>query len=251
MNERENSIFKTFFKVSQKNYLHDLQKGLLYMKRLQYYIDLENNSSNHSMGDGQEAQEIIYNVDTTLSDCNDNKEIGTFKVNKMTIDLGYKDNPVFCLATLDERNIISDSSTQINFGFSEEQIKEFKNFGDSVLLITNPTEFLNRIEKAFNRLNLQFYYDKVSYSIENDSRKLNDIFSPSSYYRIAFWKRKEYECQQEFRIMPKLKITNPDYFWLEIGDISDISKIIPFDIFFNYKICQDFISNKISFIEAV
>ena len=45
-------------------------------------------------------------------------------------------------------------------------------------------------------------------------------------HNIAFWKRDTYKVQQEFRIVLWKKDANKDYIEFDIGDISDISKVI-------------------------
>lgn len=74
-------------------------------------------------------------------------------------------------------------------------------------------------------LNLnKIYFNKVHYYDEKVDWA--DIFISliQGTHNIAFWKRKAYSNQQEFRIVIPVEDYTEDHIELDIGDISDISK---------------------------
>ncbi len=111
------------------------------------------------------------------------------------------------------------------FEFDDEQKEELRNFGDAALVILDSEEFLARIKKAAEEKGCKIYFNKVHYYDE----KIDwvDIFISliQGTHNIAFWKRKAYSNQQEFRIVIPVEDYTEDHIELDIGDISDISKI--------------------------
>ena len=55
-------------------------------------------------------------------------------------------------------------------------------------------------------------------------------------HNIAFWKRKAYSNQQEFRIVIPVEDYTEDHIELDIGDISDISKTFTTEQFLTMQV---------------
>lgn len=63
------------------------------------------------------------------------------------------------------------------------------------------------------------YYDETQDSVDYIASLL------SGMHNVAFWKRKKYYYQQEFRFLIHAQNHDKDHLELNIGDIRDISKV--------------------------
>ncbi|NFH34360.1 hypothetical protein FDC49_18060 [Clostridium sporogenes] len=91
--------------------------------------------------------------------------------------------------------------------------KKVKEFGEWFLLINDVSEFLQRVSKKLKTLNVDFKGKLVEYKDLNKYNGKVDLFT----------KNANYAYQKEYRIV--LDCYNEDPYILDIGDISDISKI--------------------------
>lgn len=150
---------------------------------------------------------------------------------KATMDFGYMKYPVFCMFRYDERNKLSETTEdgQELFGFSPEQVRYMPEFGDSVLVIKDADEFIRRVATALQKEGLIHARGNVRYFDGNDLEYFQDVKDEPVH--TAFWKRKKYSYQQEFRILIDKPIE--DHYILNIGDISDISKIMKSELMLN------------------
>lgn len=237
----ENNVIEKFtilIKFGEKENLLKLQEGNLYMKNLKYYNDLEEKQALIGMGDKDDGKAVLTYVDFKMIDIDTGKIILAGKYDKAVLDYKICNNPVFCLFALDNRNIVkygslNEDNIDYRMEFTEIQKKEFKkNFGDSALLINNPYEFINRINKSFKEQELSFLNGKVDYYDQsiNDKEMIDSI--KQDYNKVAFWKRKsDFDYQQEYRILCT-SIEVDDYIQINIGDIKDITQIIPMEEIF-------------------
>lgn len=171
-------------RFSKREYNEQLRDvGLLHMKPLSYFVELESESSR---GDPFEGTTNITQP----------KHIGEFTISsplagKIDVDPSELAGPirislnktstcnVYCMfaitqtvdgALVDERNI---------------------EFGDSFVLILNPTEFLNRVslaarERGFRvECGLVDYYDAENYSGKTGRFKKRSIYSHQNEFRIV------------------------------------------------------------------
>ena len=107
---------------------------------------------------------------------------------------------------------ISEDETKENPYF---QIPEtMKQMGDSYLVINNPKQFMDRIEKRLEKTGFEFNYGIVNYYDETQDQKNLTLFH----------KPKSFEYQNEFRILLKSNLTVPIEF--DIGNLTDIAEII-------------------------
>ena len=210
---------------SQKN-IKSLQSGQFYMKRLQYYIDLEKSTSDEMVGDEYEGQMLLTDVKVSLFTHDTHEYLGKIHAPTSSFNLGYSNNPVFCMYMYDFRNYFSeeirDELLHIRYGFSSEQYEKIKDFGESALVITNTNEFFNRVDLAFKKRGISYCRDLVSYYDGNIIQHLKEVQANNS--RIAFWKRQKYAFQQEYRFFAYTEVA--DNLTLDIGDISDISQVL-------------------------
>ena len=113
-----------------------------------------------------------------------------------------------------------------SFRFTDEQKENIESFGNTALLILDKDEFLSRIRKAAQKAGYELYEGFVRYYDETQD-SLNLIMSLlTGMQNIAFWKRKKYYYQQEFRLLVHAQNCEKEHIELNIGDIRDISKVL-------------------------
>ena len=217
-------------KFGSRDRLESLQKGCLYIKNLQYFIDLEKNNPLGSGGQGDmfEGQSVTYNSIVEIRDYHTQTLVYRGPAEYPATSFGYEKYPVFCMFMLDSRNLVNikvDSNKLIrSYRFTNEQRSRIaKDFGNYVLMISDADEFVRRIKKGLGVSGIARYTKgRVQYYKPNDFNNFKDICNNS--INAAFWKRREYSFQQEFRILVHKEVD--DHLQADIGDISDISQLI-------------------------
>lgn len=201
-------------KFQNRDKIESLQKGKLYMKSLAYYRERERETGDDTVGDLFEAMIHINNGYIIIPELGINE-----KLSDALINTNFANSFVFCLLSLAERTE--------TFKFSDEQKKKILDFGDSALLITDRDKFLQRIETALERQNLEYHHDYVDYYDETKDNIIDwiSLISNRDEY-VAFRKRIRYAYQQEYRFLIKHPPTEEDYFELDIGNIEGISVIL-------------------------
>jgi hypothetical protein len=201
-----------FIKLGRKEHMDHFRTGMLYMNTLSYFRELE---ADMARGDRCEGLDSILQpkdlgeafIDSglpTIGRFNINPEdlAGPIRISKnrtLTCNL-------FCLYTL--ANPVKDSLFP----------KEHQWFGDSLVLITNTQEFLNRVSSAAAEQRLPMKGALVEYFDENTYSGGVGRFKKSS--RFAY--------QNEFRIAIETGLD--EVFKFQIGDLHDVtSEVIPFD----------------------
>ncbi|WP_240077961.1 hypothetical protein [Enterococcus gallinarum] len=237
--------FFLLMKFGSRKNLEMLQQGKVYMKNLQYYIDLETATEDEDVGDKFDGLLPLQDVKVSVYTVDSNEFVTQINAPIATMDLGYKKSPVFCMFILDYRNTTSTSLTddelKIRFDFSDEQKNRLKNFGDSVLLITNVEKFFARMKNGLNDAGISYTRDRVKYYDRNALEHIKDIQDNNA--RIGFWKRKKYEYQQEYRFLAFDTMID-DHVIIDIENLSDISRLESTEVILNtfvevkYKIDQ-------------
>lgn len=142
---------------SEKN-LKKLQAGQLYMKNLKYYVDLEKTTDDEDIGDKYDGQMVLQNVKISMYTVDTHEFVAQFDAPAASMNLGYLECPVFCMFMFDYRNHvdkhIDGDNLTVRYQFTEEQLEKMPNFGDSVLIIKNGDEFINRVKKDFWMLDM-------------------------------------------------------------------------------------------------
>ncbi|WP_320034785.1 hypothetical protein [Halarcobacter sp.] len=188
-------------KFGKKKYMEQLlEKGTIYMNRLSYYRE----NSNEEIGDRFEG--AIYNcpISKTKTFINE-KYFRNDLVDGSSKVLNLNQNPfLYCM-----------------YGNFVKEKKQFKNvleiddknikFGDSIVIIDNPQEFMNRILNRCPKLT----YHKIRYINENEYLGKMDYFT----------KYEKYKHQQEFRLAYLDEESDKKDFTFDIGSISDIASI--------------------------
>lgn len=216
MHNKNNTVqIKGFPLIKFQSYdrIQKLQQGLLYMKNLDYYRELEKTSGDNMVGDLFEG--MLHVNEAKLIIPESGEEI---IIEDDLIPTSFSDSYAFCMFGI-------NSNIQ-TFQFTDEQKKEICKFGDTALIITDRDEFFRRIFIAADKEKLKGFHGFVKYYDE----KVNSVNLLASLINgmenVAFWKRDTYRYQQEYRFIIQMEEINKDYYELNIGNIEDISKII-------------------------
>lgn len=224
--------FWSLFKVSSYERLVEMQKGILYMNSLDYFSSLKDEES---LALRVDELEKVYGVlragknstgHATLSiDMGNGKELDLGPESILTANFARPKNiMLFCMgAFADGQNglIPGENSDTIVFD------KKFLEFGSHLLLIINPGEFSKRINRAIKKdegiFNSKYFHD--GYGLVN-YKPLNEYSGPIG----LFTKDLRYSWQMEFRLTFGVEnecLNNNGAYELNVGDISDISHIVP------------------------
>ena len=199
-------------KFKSREIIESLQSGKIYLSCLKWFRDYENDSGDMVIGDSLEG--MLHVVDGTMI----NKSTGEhLELSKSTLYTSASNSFVYCMSCI-------NPNTE-RFEYSELQKKDFKEFGDTALVILDSADFINRVRKAATDKGYTIYFDRVHYYDTNIDTVDVWLSMFQGIHNIAFWKRKEYEHQQEFRMLIPADNCTDDHIELDIGDISDISSI--------------------------
>ena len=112
----------------------------------------------------------------------------------------------------------------------EDQVERFKaslaihrsNFGmgQYCVVITNNQEFIARIDTALREKCFRIARGLVEYFDEQEFHGSLDAD------KVGFYKRSTYEFQSEYRFLVDSDVSPESPFWLEVGDLSDITMIM-------------------------
>ncbi len=195
-------------KLGQREHMEQFRKGRLYMNPLRYFRDLESDPARADRYEGAthifQPKDVVF----TLSAPGfgkiavDSKDLAAAMTISMNSELRCN---VFCL------HAITEPIKGTPFPSKHEW------FGESMVLVLNAPEFLNRVvsaaeaQKFAGKSKLVEYIDDEAYTGKLDRFKKSDRFAHQREYRIAL----------------DSPGTNP--LILAIGDITDIpSEVLPF-----------------------
>lgn len=199
-------------KFQSRELIESLQNGLIYMNSLEWFRKHENDDGDVVVGDSFEAMLHINEGKFILPDTGEIIEIKDELI-RTTSSNDY----AYCMFGVNPYSK--------NFSFTSEQKKNIQSFGNTALLILDKDEFFNRLRAAALKEGYEIYGGFVHYYDETQD-SVDYIASLLSGMRnVAFWKRKKYYYQQEFRFLIHAKNHDKDHLELNIGDIRDISKV--------------------------
>ena len=220
-------------KFGSEENLKKLQAGQLYMKNLKYYVDLEKTTDDEAVGDKYDGQMVLQDVKINMFTVDTHEFIAQFDAPAASMNLGYLECPVFCMFMYDYSNHVEEhldgDILTVRYQFTEEQLEKMPTFGDSVLIIKNGDEFINRVKNGLLNAGYGFTRDYVQYYGFNNIEHLKQVQKDNS--RIAFWKREKYSYQQEYRLLVHDFVD--DHLSVDIGDISDITDLLKADELLN------------------
>jgi len=233
-----NSFF--LVKVTKSEYAEKLMNGEVFMQSLGHFRRIESKTKDEKLEiqidftEGVQGyigsfDEIRDNLDKAIVDDHDEfcaalKRLGVENPKPFyLLDNPDEDEKVFCMYTFYFDTI---NKTYL---LPTDRLRDF---GDTVVIIYNPLEFLQRMYNAISEIGV-FSQEKIRY------RK---IFIDGNDFWGKGYKSSKFTWQQEYRIMCKEYQPSEKPLILNIGDISDIAKKINIDVFLD--------SNNFSFIEG-
>jgi hypothetical protein len=198
-------------KLGQREHLEAVRQGRLYMNTLSYFIELE---KDEARGDPLEGTETIiqpkdigdFYIDPNIPGMGRITITGADLAGPLRIRLnGTSACNLFCLFA------ITSPIDDVIFP------RQYKWFGDSILLVTNTQEFLSRLERAATEQQLSGAGRLVTYYDENAySGRTGRFMKSSRYYH-----------QKEYRLVLETGKECP--FVFNVGDLADItSEVLPF-----------------------
>ena len=143
----------------------------------------------------------------------------TVAVNDGLLKTSESNDFVFCMFGI--------NSSSEKFKFTDKQKEKMLSFGDTALIVLDHDEFIRRVEIAAEKAGYKVYFKPVQYydpTIDGVNMLISLL---AGMWNIAFWKRDSYAYQQEVRFVFTPGDENVDHIELDIGDISDITAIIP------------------------
>ena len=207
-------------KFKSKEIIDSLRSGKIYLNSLKWFRDYENDNGDMVIGDSFEGMIHISEGELLIPSISEHTHL-----EKRLINTSATNSYVFCMSCIHPQNE--------SFKYSELQKQDFREFGDTALVILDSEEFLKRIEAEATKQGYKIYFNEVRYY----NPDVDDIARWSSLkqgmHNVAFWKREEYRHQQEFRMVILDDGQGQDHIELEIGDISEISMVFPIDKILN------------------
>jgi len=214
MIKNDKNIIHHLIKLGKKEHIEGFRnKGIVFMNSINFFKEMEEDEQRKDLHEGIERIEQV----TWIKIEGKGKEIEFRKDTKENILSSAQlrvANPEL------EGNLYSMIAITTDLYAKTDKLdKRNMEFGDSFLVIFNPKEFLNRIDKAVKILELEYYWNLVSYYDEESHNGNLGIFNKS----------KKYEHQNEFRIF--VENNKKEELILNIGSIEDVSKIFDIDEF--------------------
>ncbi len=207
-----------FCKFNPRDRLEALRdRGYLYLKNINYYIEEEKETLIKGKGDIDEAVMFksskvkIFLPDTDI-------QIGEAKSGVAVNQLVLR-QPIYCMTykNITENIVAFDYPTfQASVSF-DDRLKEF---GEYVLVIHDVGEFLKRVKEKLNKLGISFQHGVVKYRdtdhlyFDNNQVEMNTAFNKNPFF----------DYQSEFRILLNNEVE--DHYTFEIGSVKDISVLL-------------------------
>lgn len=230
--------FHMLIKFGTLENLECFQCGSLYMKNLRFYNELECEAG-QGKPDKYDGKWRMNGGRFALIDPNTSALVATGTAKETVFSFSYEKHPVFCLFCCDERNCgkyqVDKNTCVIPVSFSAEQVQKLKTgLGSYALIILDTDEFLMRVDKAFCQENIDYMKGRVLYNQGNCIERVNSILSNRD--NVAFNKdAADFSYQQEFRFLVMNRPVE-DHLSIPIGDLHDITKIVPTDELLQYRI---------------
>jgi len=201
-------------KFQSADRIEQLRQGHLYAKTLSYYRQCEKETGDVDIGDEFEAM-LHVNQGQMI-----NKKTGeAVTLDDSLISTSSSDDFVFCMFGI--------YPSLDSFEFSDKQKERMLSFGDTALLILDSDAFINRVLRVATALGYEYHFEAVQYFDPQVDYANIWISLMRGMWNIAFWKRESYRYQQEGRFVFTPNKSGADHIDLDIGNISDISEVIP------------------------
>ncbi|MEX2437327.1 MAG: hypothetical protein WD509_01980 [Candidatus Paceibacterota bacterium] len=204
---KSNTLLNGAIKIGQEDHINELHKeGHLFCNTLKYFREIEKKDFNrHDDREGAFKTEVVENPEDYKLSIDGKKAPVTLTFLRFNeFDSAKEYYKLFCLFGVKRKHVTGKP-------FLYEKILKF---GEKALIILDLQEFIDRIKKRLNELELEFKCAHVKYYEENG---INEKLT-------AFHKPDKFQYQEEFRILIKEDSKTP--FSFKIGSIEDISTVI-------------------------
>ena len=223
------------FKISSVERLTAMQHGLLYMNSLSYFAKVENEPSKSLRGDplepvigrvyGGKDGEKYHQFTLSYGKGDDAKVLEITQSAVLTVEIPKPSNVmIFCLSA-----IALDPKWMTLGEFNHMLNRRLFELGSHALIITNPGAFADRLNRA-TKANRYIYgseYFQGGYGLV----EYMDLAGASTYIGV-FRKDRRYSWQNEFRLCFGVEsegLNAAGAFEFQIGDISDITSLVPLE----------------------
>lgn len=251
-------------RVDKKEYLERLQKGEFFMRSSLYYQTLEGTDTARS--DPYDGA-IPATTPTGLSF----SKLGISDVSNPRIMIGHTFTKCFFHYNKTDCHPIEDGVYLLSM--TADARKALASFSAPyALVILNPSKFVEQVDRACEKKALRLWYADVEYLTPQQLQKReHDFLTGRSKKHPGFYKRVDFQAQQEFRFcvrLPYNHISDPiiingvecqmidletkeETYTLDIGGLESISCIFPVLDILNYPVVVDTNHNIVSFLREV
>ncbi|WP_269915512.1 hypothetical protein [Acinetobacter sp. HY1485] len=221
-----NILAKLFQK---KQYMEDFLDGNLHINHLGYYFNLESGNLKDTQADRLEGVtrqsqpkdvKISFNIPGT-------EEWHTIPAEDHAGPIYLQDEYLFnlkCLCFYSPTIYLDNSDSVKNQLLISKKMQD--DFGDFIVFFHNPSEFLNRVQKAVKKNGYGYKSNRVNYFSSVDNFQACDSSK-------GFDKRDIFSFQKEYRILIETLEHEPTPLKLQIGNIRDICAFMTVDQFNN------------------
>lgn len=192
---------------SEKNHLQELQNGLMYMRNVSHYRQMESESGNTIQGDQLESK-LPYSGRHFKKLLRDNNIPMENIVSNWS--LMAANTFICCMYAYKESNIVNRGKNEIALGINMEQ-DYLNKLGDHALVICDPDRFI----QSFNSISTEYNYKQHGYvkyydlhdheTSDTETEKyivhLASTDPQKTIRRPEFIKHIKYEYQQEYRFV--------------------------------------------------
>ena len=203
-----------FVKFGEKERIETFQKeGLLYMNPLEYFRNLRNEPQR---GDENECITHLFQPNKIKILVNGEQIKQEDIIGPILQDNNSQNfSHMFCMSCLS----IDASQKQDSKLFNDAMTK---GWGDTILVIYNATEFMNRLNKKIESFKIK-------------QAKQVEYIDPKTYHGVMgpFRKFNEFSHQKEWRLILDASQNKNDAYKLFLGSIEDISRQMPIAEFKN------------------
>ena len=251
-------------RVDGKEYLERFQKGEFFMRSSLYYQGLDDR-------------------DTARSDPYDGAIPATGSIDSPFLKLGISNirNPrimmghtfIKCFFYYNEMECRKLQEGVYILCLTNDARKALSDFESSyALIILSPTQFVEQVNKACEREGLKLWYADVEYRTSEELQQIEiDFITGRSKKHPSFYKRMEFQNQQEFRFCVRVpykhisetKTSNgieyqlidskakEETYILNIGSLENISCMLPMSEMLSYPVIVDINNKMVSFLKGV
>lgn len=217
------TIIYSFVKLYDNvSHAEDLLRGRLFMNTIRSFKEYVDESG-ELRGDQYEGIVSLYQP----------SELGKISIGNQTISPSELAVPiiirsnhllnhnVFCIYSLNSGGHDTVcAKTLSSFRQTLELHNSCYGLGLYCVVILNVAEFVERCRTALDNLDIDYTMDLVEYYDENS---LHGNFPPE---KLGFQKRSLFAHQREWRIKINMNTVSPSPYVLEVGDLSDIAKLM-------------------------